>query len=251
LKDSSGNWQIAVIVPGTSVQAAVTLARRGQNCLLVDSGWPRTRTQIMARLAEEGILAEQVTHILHTHLHVDHAANHCLFPRAALVVSAAEFHWADPFYRQLTKGTDDLRFLSKFFPGLAPADVSRGLELMQVTRRVCEKDFFSRWNEFQFYEDITLPQGIKVVPLPGHTPGHCGISLRAAKPTLVAGDALGAVEASHTEMPASDVYQYEQSARAVARFCGLIIPGHLAPFEQGRGASSSRSNAQSSGPINP
>ncbi len=214
------------------MQAAVTLAENGEAIVLVDSGWPRTRSRLLESLRQRGLQPEQVTHILHTHMHIDHAANHSLFPRARLLVSAFEFQWADRFYRLLVDTSDDVEFLRLTFPDLAPEEILRAMKLAQLARKICRQDFFERWNEFQFYDETSLPAGIEAVSLPGHTPGHAGISIQTSPPTLVAGDALAPADASLTEMPPVDISQYQTSAAKVRDFRGLIIPGHFRPFYQ-------------------
>jgi glyoxylase-like metal-dependent hydrolase (beta-lactamase superfamily II) len=227
---SRNHCQITIVVAGTSLQATVTLVKLDGAVLLIDSGWPRTRTKLIDGLAQQGVRTEDVTHILHTHLHIDHATNHSVFSRAVLLVSEAEFHWADDFYRALVEESDDRRFLSRASPDLPPERIDAAISWINVAREICRKELFQRWDQFRFYEENDLPAGVTVVPLFGHTPGHCGISIENTGRILVAGDALPHAGASPTEMPASDPSLFEKSARCVQDFEGLIIPGHFPPF---------------------
>jgi glyoxylase-like metal-dependent hydrolase (beta-lactamase superfamily II) len=231
-RKAENDWSIDVILEGTPTRAAVTLLRRGNAVVLIDSGWPRTRTQLVQGLAAHGLEPGQITHVLHTHLHVDHAANHPILPNAILVASSTEFHWADRLYRNLVNEEDVARFIAGVFPAVTGPSLDRAVSFIQVIRRICQGDFFSRWNEIRFYEDFNLPDGLSIVPLPGHTPGHCGILIAGDTPTLVAGDTLTTEDTCLISMPAVDPDQFQVSYRQTLKFRGRIIPGHRPPFDQ-------------------
>jgi len=224
------HWEIDVLLEGSPTQAAVTLLRKGDLFVLVDSGWPRTRTQLAARLAARGVRLEQITHVLHTHLHIDHAANHPILGKAILLASKEEFLWADLLYRNLVQDDNDARFITSVFPNLDGAARDRVSSFIQLSRRICRGDFFSRWNEIRFYEDEGLPEGLSILPLPGHTPGHCGIVVEGDPLTLIAGDALTTEDTCLTRMPAIHPDRFAESAAHAGRFSDRIIPGHLPPF---------------------
>jgi glyoxylase-like metal-dependent hydrolase (beta-lactamase superfamily II) len=232
LREAEDHWKIDILVEGSPTQAAVTLLRKRDLLVLVDSGWPRTRTQLVAALAALGVQPHQITHVLHTHLHIDHAANHPILPEAMLLASKAEFAWADRLYRNLVQDEDDVRFITSVFPQLSGPALERAVAFIQVARRICHKDLFSRWNEIQFYEDDGLPEGLSLMPLPGHTPGQCGIVVSNAEPVLIVGDALTTEHTCLSRMPPTDPNQFDDSVERVRSFRGRIIPGHLPAFEQ-------------------
>lgn len=45
----------------------------GDSCLMVDTDWPGTIPRFFAALAEQGLSAQMVTHLMVTHFHPDHA----------------------------------------------------------------------------------------------------------------------------------------------------------------------------------
>src|SRR5712691_4369793 len=160
LKESPEQWSVDVLLEGTQTQAAVTLLHRNELLVLVDSGWPRTRQQLILELAKRGILPEQITHVLHTHLHIDHAGNHPILTQAALLASEKEFRWADAIYRSLVQDDNDVHFITSVFPNLTGASVDRAAGFIRVARGICRKDFFSRWNEIEFFENAEIPEGL-------------------------------------------------------------------------------------------
>jgi len=227
---AENNWKIDILLQGNPTQAAVTLLRQRDLLVLVDSGWPRTRTQLVTALAEHGVQPQDITHVLHTHLHLDHAANHPILTEAVLLASKAEFAWADGLYRNLIADEDDIHFILSVFPKLSGAALEQAVAFIQVARRICRRDLFSRWDEIQFYEDHGLPEGLSVMPLPGHTPGHCGIVVSNPEPVLMVGDALTTEDTCLSRMPPTDPNEFEASTERVRRFRGRVIPGHLPPY---------------------
>lgn len=81
--------------------AAIHLIRSGDQVAIVDTGNNASVPQVMAALAELGLGAEAVSHVLLTHIHLDHAGGAGAFmaacPNATLVVHPrGARHMADP-----------------------------------------------------------------------------------------------------------------------------------------------------------
>ena len=135
---AENNWKIDILLQGNPTQAAVTLLRNRDLLVLVDSGWPRTRTQLVTALAEHGVQPQNITHVLHTHLHIDHAANHPILTEAVLLASKAEFRWADRLYHNLIEDEDDVRFITSVFPQLSGPTLEQAVAFIQLARRICQ-----------------------------------------------------------------------------------------------------------------
>ena len=73
---------------------AVTLLRGGGRVVLVDAGGFGLRAPLAQALAERGVGARDVTDVLLTHIHYDHAVNALLDPHATVWISAADLEWA-------------------------------------------------------------------------------------------------------------------------------------------------------------
>lgn len=116
----------------------------------------RPDAALVNRLASIGIGPDAVTDIVLTHLHSEHAAGIVDFPDAAVHVSATE----------LALATDDslrsrVSYRQRFFahrPDWRPHDGD--VEWFGVSG--CTE----------------VVDGIVLVPLPGHTLGHCGVAVR-------------------------------------------------------------------------
>lgn len=86
--------------PGKSVchgglgWSTVALLRGGEHVALIDVGTFSHRTLLIAALARHGLAPEQVTDVILTHAHHDHAINWVLFDRARIWIGAEELDWA-------------------------------------------------------------------------------------------------------------------------------------------------------------
>ncbi|NXI20695.1 MBLC1 protein, partial [Irena cyanogastra] len=65
---------------------SVTLVWGGPLTVLVDTGGPWLRPQLPGLLASQGVSPSDVTHVIVTHGHSDHAGNLNLFPEATLLL---------------------------------------------------------------------------------------------------------------------------------------------------------------------
>ena len=108
---------------------------------------------IDALLAAQGIAPGDIDAILFTHLHWDHCSNLEKFPDAKLYASRIEYEFANdplPFY-----------WASYEYPpatGLTPPFAGRTFTLLDGETEVFE--------------------GIRMIPTPGHSPGHMAVSVQ-------------------------------------------------------------------------
>lgn len=118
----------------------------------------------LSRLAELSVDPEEVALVVNTHLHWDHASNNHLFPNAEVVIQREELNYAVhpcPAHRNVYAHLDDRQ--PPWLPDLGRLRVVSG-----------EKEL--------------LP-GLRVVPLPGHTPGSQGLVVETVDgPYVLMGD---------------------------------------------------------------
>lgn len=105
----------------------------------------RAEDAIVSRLAALGVRPDDITVVVNSHLHFDHAGNNRAFPKAAFVVQAAQLAYA--------KGRAN-------FPAIYWDDPS--LTYLPVAGR------------------SEVAKGVTVVPTPGHAPGHQSLVLDLA-----------------------------------------------------------------------
>ncbi len=111
---------------------------------------------IVPRLAALGVKPEDVTVVVNSHLHFDHAGNNRAFPKATFIVQGDQLGYA--------KGRPN-------FPGVYWDDPA--LSYMPANGRA------------------RVAQGIEVVPTPGHAPGHQSlvVDLNETGRVVLCGDA--------------------------------------------------------------
>lgn len=141
--------------------STISLIRGPGRVMLLDVGAFGVRRTLQEQLARMGVAPDDVTDVVLTHAHYDHAVNFMLFPRATVWIGAAELQWA-----------------AAQPPGFNPLPelYVRELQASPRVRRVQPGERF-------------LP-GLQAIAAPGHTPGHLVFLLEDARaPVLFTGDA--------------------------------------------------------------
>jgi glyoxylase-like metal-dependent hydrolase (beta-lactamase superfamily II) len=168
-------------------------------------------------LAEAGVDPEDVLHVLHTHLHADHAGGACRpdgearFPNAVHHVHPAD--WT-------------------FFAHADDAEDFSGWQAMQILEDAGMLDLAP--------EDREIVPGLRLVHAPGHTPGHrCAVLTDGPFTMLFTGDLLHLPiqiahprwESNHDEDPALGA---ESRAGLLGRACderwGVAVSHFARPF---------------------
>jgi glyoxylase-like metal-dependent hydrolase (beta-lactamase superfamily II) len=134
------------------------LVRTGEGNLLLDTGlgeipeklrryYPVHRDSRLAEsLAAQGLGPDDISIVVNTHLHFDHAGNNRMFPRARIIVQKRELDFARDPPRFLRGG-----YIRELFE-------TPNLETVDGPARIVE--------------------GVEVIPTPGHTAGHQSVIIR-------------------------------------------------------------------------
>jgi glyoxylase-like metal-dependent hydrolase (beta-lactamase superfamily II) len=187
--------------------------------LAEETGEPVGR--LPAALAAAGVTADAITLVLISHAHPDHigglttgngSARRLAFPRARHVISRAEYEfWTSG---RLSGDVAWMGELAKLH--LVPVDLAGLLELVQGEQEVAP--------------------GIRVIPAPGHTPGHMAISVTsgAQHAIFLADTVLGEPNFAHPDWTSVLDTDRAQAARtrrhlldAAARDGAVVAGYHL------------------------
>lgn len=168
---------VAAVGPQVSLDVNWFALGNADGITLVDTGcgtsWGPEFGHGRAALAAAGVAPEQVSRVLLTHVHTDHALGlfadgAAYFPNAQVIVPEADLaYFTDPQAR-----------------AAAPEARRKGFDIADTLLAV--------------YGDrvVAVPagmveEGIEAIPLPGHTPGHTGYLLTGQEgPLLIWGDAV-------------------------------------------------------------
>ena len=196
------------------------LLRRGSEVILVDSGYDDTEAQARGRpirldpgaaLAPFGITPDQVTHLVVTHLHYDHAGGLHLFPNAHLHLQAAEMVYAT-----------------------GPCMCHDTLRMPFTAGHVCEAVQRLYSGKLTFYDgDGEVAEGVTVHCIGGHSRGLQCVRVRTEAGYMVlASDAAHFYENFQARKPFPIVVDLQnmldgfERLLALASKPDLVVPGH-------------------------
>jgi glyoxylase-like metal-dependent hydrolase (beta-lactamase superfamily II) len=198
----------------------IWLLRRGDEAILVDTGFDRPEAakrgfeliqDVRAALTPFGIAPEDVTHLILTHLHFDHAGGLHLFPNAQVYLQSAEMAYAT-----------------------GPCMCHDALRAPFTGAHVCEAVTRLYSGKLTFFQDDgEVAEGVTVHCIGGHSRGLQAVRVRTEAGWLVlASDATHFYENIRTGKPFPLVVDVEDmlrgfgTLRRLASKPGLIIPGH-------------------------
>jgi glyoxylase-like metal-dependent hydrolase (beta-lactamase superfamily II) len=166
-------------------------------------------TEVLKRI---DIDAQQVRHVVATHIHFDHISGVELFPRATIYVQEKEFRFwmKNPIAKKapFLQTTDPVG--NRYLAGL---EGTKRLKLIRGDKKI-------------------LP-GIELLLAPGHTIGFQAVAVNTAQGTAIVGSDLAHLFSSYrTDIPSAiitDMIGWMKSydkIRAKASSMDLIFPGH-------------------------
>ncbi len=200
-KNRLWNETVALRTP----HATTSLIRGHNRTILVDPGLPPAI--IAARLQERsGLDGDAVDTIFFTNLRPAHVGGANAFEKARLLAHEPEIAYA---HAELDR---------QFEAAEGDADLEAPLRGWQ---RILER--------VQPADD-SLVKGLDLFPLPGFTPGTCGMLVNTATmTTLVAGDAVPTLEhflAGQVLQESVDLGKAKESLAEAYEIADLIVPGH-------------------------
>ncbi len=224
------------------------LVNTGKRLILVDAGagewWGGGEFgRVEANLHRAGYTPEQVDLVLITHMHSDHIGGLStrdgkrVFPNADVYVAKAENDF----------------WLSPEIATKAPKEAQEFFQAAQAISAPYVKA--GKWHTFS--GSVEIAEGIKTVPLSGHTPGHTGYEFRSkGQKILFWGDIIHAASVQFKHAEVSVVFDIDRAAAVATRENllpvlaeeDILIAGPHLPFP-GLGRLQRDGNAYSWAPV--
>jgi N-acyl homoserine lactone hydrolase len=173
---------------------------------LFDTGHYSDRAYLRQALAKRGIKPDDIHHVILSHLHFDHVLNLPLFQNAGVIISDAEIRYAEDVDAGLVQ--DDA--IPDFWPALL-----EGRKVHAVK------------------DELAVAKALKIVRLPGHTPGCLSLFYSGTPSVAVCGDVVKnsweVVTGEATSQNPDDELS-RRGIKTVKQRGEVIIPGHDRPF---------------------
>lgn len=157
------------------------LIRDNSNIVLIDTGLPENRNELIEKIQSLGIKPEEIDSVILTHQDLDHIGNANYFAALGAKIYASK---KDAPYiegkKDLIKYTmlKEKEYKTEVEEAIF-ADISKHLETVRVMVDYIVED----------EEILDLVGGLQIISTPGHTPGHISIySVR--EDILISGDAV-------------------------------------------------------------
>jgi glyoxylase-like metal-dependent hydrolase (beta-lactamase superfamily II) len=199
----------------TTIVVDTSVGRDGKSTEFIGEPVERTKSQDPGNaLADAGVDPRDVSEVILTHLHWDHAGNCDMFPDARVLVQDAELRYA------IAPG----RFFHRAF--LSPQS-GWGTPPYLVPRLETVDG------------EVEVAPGLRVVPTPGHTPGSQAVVVSTALGTFcIAGDTVSLYDNIERDVPSGFHVDVDESVDSIDRLRGLadhFLPSHDYQVFDGRG----------------
>ncbi len=195
--------------PVRTGHATTTLILSGDNAVLVDPGLPPAALE--QRLGERvGMIPSQITHVFLTSFKPDTCRGILLFDNAQWLIAEAEREAVGVPLAQTAKA---IALEGDEIDGRLRAELEMQINVLQRCRPA---------------EDRIVP-GLDLFPLPGVTPGLCGLLMTEAnQTTLICGDAIPTLEhLERGEVPAhsASVEKAKESFAEAVEIADVLVLG--------------------------
>ena len=201
--------------------ARVTVLAEDGDAIVIDSGLPGSSRIVMRGLMDCGIAHDRISRVVITHAHPDHSGGLAELVAGTGISVAVHKAEAD-IVEGIASAPNPLR--SRFLAAVSRPAISRlNGAPVPVDQRLKDGDL------------IPFPTEVRVVHLPGHTPGSIGLYL-PEKGTVIVGDALQYKFGWRLYPPAPGVTQCSRTAmRSLEKLLSLdfhtICFSHFPPLQ--------------------
>lgn len=226
---------------------SLTVLERGNDLLVFDTGLDADEG-LAGAFHSVGLDPGRVSHVFLTHIHIDHFGGNPLFPRARKVVSRKELEYQRKWNDEFMGSSDRRGYLASCFPHLSSWEAARLADVIAAGHeKYFKEEILGDSRSFTYLEDDPeLPERIRPIATPGHTPHHCSFEISGSRrAAIVTGDLFPGRRSFYGENNGFvEVYSNrDEAARSLdvvrqvgARRETVLCPAHDRPFGFADGA---------------
>lgn len=219
------------------VKLMSTVVETDSHLMIIDTGWTNFPEDLKTALAAIGFAPTDFDMVINTHVHPDHAGNNYLFENARIILSREDLEFAQTYSTEMIASSNPTETFLKWFPDYPHHRAERHAAYSKkLTTRFWKPEVIGLPERFEWIEDNPeLPDHIRLLHTPGHTPGHYSVCIAGRNSSLyVTGDALPAKIFWRRKLrelaPRWDSVAFEKSKAAIEELDGIILGGHDRPF---------------------
>jgi glyoxylase-like metal-dependent hydrolase (beta-lactamase superfamily II) len=215
------------------------LVENGNHLMLFDTGgfWGK---ELLGSVEKLGFLPDDITHVLNTHFHGDHAGGNALFPKAVKIASEREYVFSREWLSDFSDAKNREDYMREHFPYLDTEVIrDRARLLSEHLEHIPDYWWNGEMDGYSWIENgADIPPSISAIETPGHTPHHVSYVVSGERGRIIfSGDALSqrslATGDSALDEPHLDLASHKKSKDMILSMGGVIVPGHDRPFTAG------------------
>jgi len=203
--------------------------------VIIDTGMA-DNPALIDELAEWDYCPADFDLVINTHLHCDHIGGNKLFENARIIISQREYEYEKKLGQVLRESNDAVKSLFSLGREVDESTSMLAQSLKNLAESYPVSSLVGRPEQIEYFEELPLlPSGMSLIPAPGHSiDGHAVCLEGSCGRALVTGDALYHRDLwQEASVPGINYNEemFKKTARQLAKFKGIIIPGHDRAFD--------------------
>jgi glyoxylase-like metal-dependent hydrolase (beta-lactamase superfamily II) len=220
------------------VPVSSTIVEMGSHLIIIDTGMVGN-DQLIEELEEIGYSPSDFSMVINTHLHCDHIGGNRIFTNARILISRQELEFENEFALALQLSNDPFKTLRSMGRDIDESSVKTAWDVKQTQEEWPASKLVGDPAQIEFFENNPLlPDKFSLIKVPGHSIDSRAVIINGVSHQVaVTGDAFYHRDLWSVTIRGInyDDNLFQQNAKRLSHFKGIIIPGHDHAFDNSTG----------------